>query len=478
MFPATKFTRLKEELYKDDGGDLATIQQIVRASDTLYDGVGVLCTSNGSSVLHVAVYCNSDVRIVQFLVETYPEILVTTNDQDDDIPLHFALRHRDRRYIEFRRFAITARHAVDARHRSTLTMLCMAKDMQHAGRDPRHRRSQEDCVTPFSLFERDIMSMIAAHVHQVEMSEDDYFGNLDKVLGVLAHATAERAVPHTYSNFMIFIALYVRAAPFVIKCIIKLNKETLSVQHNCGDVKGMPLHHALKLMTTDSTNNLTVLQLLLDAAPGMISFTRYSCHSPLYIATGHSTNTDLVNMLVERPADVVNTVDANGMTIFHDIILSYSYNIVHTATLLRKASCYTMCRTEKWGLTALHLLFESPYTFDRHYATHGLEFVRQFVTACPATIAALEYGAGSTVVHYILRQNYQICGISPEKHARFLELLDLLVNTHPPVLFMYSRLQRPIDMVQVDPAQENKTHNRLRAEVAMFLLRCENKYSQ
>jgi len=473
-FTAAKFMQLKEELYKEHGGNLATIQQIVRASDTLSDGVEISCSSKGNSVLHIAIYCNSDVRIVQYLAETYPETLRTVNDQDHDIPLHFALRHRDRRYIKGRRFATTARNAVAARHQLTLTMLCLAKDMQHAGRDPRHRTSPEDRVTPFSHFELDIMTKILEHVHNVEMSEDDYFSNLDKVLDFLAHATTMCVVPYAYSNFMIFMALRVHAAPFVIKCIIELNRGALSIGHKYGHVQGMPLHYALRLMTADSTKNLAILHHLLDAAPDIISFTLYSCRSPLNIATGHGTNIAIVNLLVERADDIVNNVDENGMTIFHDIFLSYSYNIVHTGVLLRKASYYTMCRVEKWGLTALHLLFEAPYTFERHYAAYGLEFVRLFVTACPTAVAALENGFNSTVVHYIIRQNYQSVGISLEKHLHILEVLKLLVQKYPPVLFMYCQLQRPIDMVQIDLAQDNQPHNRLRAEVAMLLLHCEN----
>jgi len=461
-----KFHQLIDEL-QNNGGSLSVIEHIVQSRNTLSDRVSVECDTKGDTVLHHAISHNSDVRIVRFLMETYPQTISTANNDRENVLL-VALLCRDRRHRYFECIESQARANVDAQHQAALMMLCLAGNVQTKGKDPRHRTTADDRVTDFSGLDCDVMQIISKQLETGELSDEDLFTNLDAIIVLLAHTMASLQKSPPYWDFLIFTALSVRAAPAVIECILRVSPDTLLWNHRRPDALGMALHHALQIMESDSADNLQVLEQLCVAGPCAMVYESRHVPSPLRIALTHSQNPQIVCMLAAHPVGLVNILDRHNLTIFRNIAQSTAKcSVTHIVTLFRHASSHTLCMKSPLGLSALHMI---GWNFDSHFKHYGLKFILKIATACPEAIAVLEDKFGDTVVHYILRLYYQKEGISESKHSALLQTLGVLVSSYPSVLVMKTGSQRPIDLVQNDSGQSALSHKRFRAQVAIMLL--------
>jgi len=399
--------------------------------------------NRGNSLLHVAVQHDSDLRIVQCLVQAFPTLLAQ-QDASGRNAFRTSLQLQDHMQHPYRHrmMQLSAKYrAQRIMNVMTLQNLCLA---ECATRNERECRvSTLTPITPYATFDNDIYPLIhEALGGSSAVTDDDVLQNAREVTLFLAQ---QMAIAHGYQAFDAgcLLRLLSRAtSPELVQCVAK---HTSAEAWDSVSPIRTPLLVALQQMTQDSVNNTAIVRTLLQWRPGDL-FVLHNRQSPLNVACGSADGRNtpaLFSLLLAQPGDVVNTLDENSRTPLHRAVMDWKLHRRCVEMMVSRASRETLLGpvlSECTFATAETPLDLSVIFIDRHLHHYGTSIIERLVDACPEAVATPSFCTDMTPLCKLV----QYCCSDPrrvptEKYVEAQRLLYRFVAACPAALFVKSK---------------------------------------
>ena len=395
--------------------DLKSIENIILASQASSADVATLHSNNRQDcLLHTALLYNVPVQIVMLLVQHFPLMLYTKNNQGH-IPLHLGVLIHSTKGLAY-------------------TVIW--------------ERFHRQCDAPY----QDTLSLPVQQLFQ----------NLDQSLLFLGRQCATAPSKFNSDMFppqMVYDAIAGKCSLQTIADIIKCNPKapmTYAVTNTGGNQNpyGVLLNWTVAQMPRDSEYDLKVLELVLSVTqPYIVAHGTNLLLTPLQVALRSPDTPEIVKMLVRCNKAVVNTDD----NILHHMLSSCTPTLQQAQNMLEAAN-------EKTLRPLLWMILRSLPT---HLAKYGTALISRLVQKYPS--AVLEPGAGcQTALHYLVRENYCVKGITLVQHTQVLTILRAFIDQCPGALLA-------VDSLGLGPRcllknTNNAQHDRFVGEVYDVLL--------
>jgi len=280
-----------EEL-KNNLCSITKIREIVECSTEDASNLQYFHDNYGNTILHQALLQDTDIRIIDFLVDKYPSMLGVRN-YNSDTPIDFCLTLHDVSHGNYALRKYNISNKVHVNKRNILTLFYCAKSDHDAGKDVRHNKLQK--ITPFIEFDQDIMECIGLHVHSFVYSHRDNMKQLDEILLLLTGKLVQRGNINIIGKQFLYKALDTPVCSSIVELITKVHKDSLIWIDNDENT---PLHYALyKNRFKSAEDGIKIIRLLLgNDSASVIPENRHKM-SPLRTALRYGCSLEIINLL-------------------------------------------------------------------------------------------------------------------------------------------------------------------------------------
>ena len=413
---------------KNNFCSISKIREIVECSTEDQSNIQYFHDNYGNTILHQALLQDTDLRIIDFLVDRYPS-MVGVRNYNSETPIDFCLTLHDESNGNYAIRKYNILNKVCVNRRNILTLFYCAKSNHDAGQDVRENKLNK--ITPFIEFQQDIMECIGLHVQKFAYSHRDNMKRLDEILLLLTRKIAQNGNINVIGKFFLYKALDTPVCSSVVEVITKIHTDSLTW---IDDDENTPLHYALyknKFKTTE--DGIKIIRLLLgNDSSSVIPENRHKM-SPLRTALRNGCSLAIINLLVSHHPDVVNLPRSNGFTELHKALISPSIHVKKMKLIISKATQYTLSSVQNVSTTPLNIAI---IFLNKQNIMYGLDIIQLLVNTCVESVGVPVSGSFHTPLHQVVMSTAFSDNLEEKIYQFSLTVIHLFIKAWPDVLLI------------------------------------------